>query len=78
MKLSVLIYVVLATSLAFVSHGAEWHVNNRAANASDDNPGTEAEPFRTINAATTNINFTAGDTVYVHPGVYNEIARRWL
>ena len=49
-----------------------WHVNNRAPNASDDNPGTEAEPLRTINAASTNENFEAGDTIFVHPGVYNE------
>ena len=51
--------------------GAEWHVNNKASNASDSNPGTEAAPFLTINAATTNKAFQAGDTVWVHPGVYD-------
>jgi hypothetical protein len=51
--------------------GNVWHVNNQAVNASDSNPGTEAEPFLTINAATTNEHFEAGDTVLVYPGVYN-------
>ena len=49
-----------------------WHVNNRASNASDDNPGTEEAPLRTINAASTNENFEAGDTILVHPGIYDE------
>ena len=51
--------------------GNVWHVNNKASNASDSNPGTEEAPFLTINAATTNILFEAGDTVLVHPGVYD-------
>ena len=51
--------------------GNVWHVNNKASNASDSNPGTEAAPFLTINAATTNSLFEAGDTVLVHPGVYD-------
>ena len=68
-----IVLALAAFAAVGMSFGANvWHVNNRAPNASDDNPGTEAEPFRTINAATTNENFTAGDTVYVHPGVYNE------
>ena len=51
--------------------GNVWHVNNKASNASDSNPGTEEAPFLTINAATTNSLFEAGDTVLVHPGVYD-------
>ena len=51
--------------------GNVWHVNNKASNASDSNPGTEEAPFLTINAATTNSLFDAGDTVLVHPGVYD-------
>ena len=45
-------------AVAFASLSASaanvWHVNNKAPNASDTNPGTEAEPFLTINDATTN------------------------
>ncbi|MBO7206965.1 MAG: hypothetical protein J6W10_05065 [Kiritimatiellae bacterium] len=56
-------HVVLFASLSLLTlcHGEEsgriWYVNNKAANASDTNPGTEAEPFKTINAASTNLLF---------------------
>ena len=65
------VVLLVAVAVSYAAEAAEWHVNNRAANASDSNPGTAEEPFLTINAATTNVNFEAGDTVYVHPGIYN-------
>lgn len=49
-----------------------WYVAKEDPNASDDNPGTEALPFRTIQAALDNKDFVAGDTVYVKRGVYDE------
>ena len=49
-----------------------WYVAKEDPNASDDNPGTEALPFRTIQAALDNKGFEEGDTVYVKRGVYDE------
>ncbi len=42
-----------------------------AKNGSDNNPGTEAQPWLTINHAAQILN--PGDTVYVKSGIYNEI-----
>ena len=70
------IVLLAALSLLTLCHDEEsgriWYVNNKAANASDTNPGTEAEPFKTINAASTNLLFQDGDTILVSPGTYNE------
>jgi hypothetical protein len=41
-----------------------------AKNGSDNNPGTQAQPWLTFQKATSTI--VAGDTVYVRAGVYNE------
>ncbi len=41
-----------------------------ASNGNDNNPGTEAQPWRTITKAADTA--VAGDTVYVKNGVYNE------
>ena len=72
MKTMRLIAAGVLAGLATTAFGKTWYVNCRAANASDANPGTETEPFKTINAASTNVAFTAGDTILVAPGVYNE------
>ena len=49
-----------------------WWVAKEDPNASDANAGTEAAPFRTIQAALDNPNFAAGDTVNVKRGYYDE------
>ena len=52
-----------------------WYVDKNDQNAADslvDGRGTEALPFRTIQAAIDNPSREAGDTVYVKPGVYDE------
>ena len=52
-----------------------WYVDVNNPNAADTNVegrGTEALPFKTIQAALDNSSFEAGDTVYVKPGTYNE------
>jgi alpha-N-arabinofuranosidase len=50
--------------------GRTWVVNNRTANASDDNPGSNARPLKTIQAAADHAQ--PGDTIMVREGVYRE------
>jgi hypothetical protein len=66
---------ILITSLVIVGfvfttenvHGATYYV---AKNGNDSNPGTEAQPWVTIQKAANTM--VAGDTVYVKEGTYNE------
>ena len=55
------------TLLAVAPKGTTYYV---ATNGSDSNPGTEQQPWRTIQHAAENVS--AGDTVLVRGGVYNE------
>jgi len=50
--------------------GATYVVNQRHPAASDENPGTPAEPLKTIGAAAKIVK--AGDTVIIRGGVYRE------
>ncbi len=52
------------------SYTIVYHVNNRHAKASDENPGTEELPWRTINHAAQILQ--AGQKVIIHGGVYRE------
>jgi len=56
--------LALATS---PSYGLVYHVS---ASGSDENPGTESRPFKTISAAATVAE--PGDMITVHEGVYRE------
>ncbi len=49
---------------------AVYHVAGQAPNASDDGPGSEAQPWRTIAKAASVA--APGDTVYLHEGRYPE------
>ncbi len=49
------------------------HVDQNAPNASDDNDGSEAAPFKTIGRAA--MIAQAGTRVLIHPGVYRECVR---
>jgi hypothetical protein len=50
-----------------------YHVNNRWPKASDDNPGTEELPFKTIGRAAALLE--PGQRVIVHAGTYRECIR---
>ena len=67
--------VVVAFAATAVLAAGPWYVAKEDPNAADtlvEGRGTEALPFRTIQAALDNAAFEAGDTVYVKPGVYDE------
>lgn len=53
-----------------VTRGVTLVVDNRRAQAADTNPGTLAEPLRTIAAALDRAR--PGTTIHVYPGVYRE------
>lgn len=50
-----------------------YHVSRNHPQASDENPGTEARPFRTINRAAQLLK--AGERVVIHAGEYRELVR---
>src|SRR5208283_4647308 len=50
-----------------------YHVSRNNPQASDDNDGTEAHPFRTINHAAQVVK--PGERVWIHAGVYREMVR---
>ncbi len=65
--------VIAAAALMFAAGeglAATYYVDNQSANASDDNPGTLAAPWLTIQHAADTAQ--AGDVVLVKPGVYTE------
>lgn len=69
----------LGFSSAFAAEPNTWWVAKEDKNASDElvtGRGTEALPFRTIQAALDNPGFLAGDTVLVKPGDYDEVETR--
>ncbi len=52
---------------------AVFHVDQQHPAASDDNPGREEAPFRTINAAAQRLQ--PGEKVVIHAGLYRECVR---
>jgi alpha-L-arabinofuranosidase len=50
-----------------------YHVNRSDPRSSDENPGTEAQPFRTINRAAKAVK--PGERIWIHAGVYRELVR---
>ena len=59
--------------LTFVSsiNAATYYVDKNHSSSSDNNAGTEASPWKTIQKAANTMS--AGDTVYVKAGVYTEL-----
>ena len=66
--------VMVTAALAFVSVvlGGDLWVDQKAANAADTNPGTEAEPFLTIQAAVDAVESDVQTTIKIKPGTYIE------
>ena len=71
MKFILTIAVAVLSACSAFAANTYW-VDKDNPNASDGNPGTQALPFRTINAAANNPNIAANDTINVMPGIYNE------
>lgn len=74
-KSLVVALAVLGGIAAFAAEPNTWWVAKEDANASDElvtGRGTEALPFRTIQAALDNPGFVAGDNVFVKRGRYDE------
>ena len=59
--------IILITGQAFANN---YYVDNTHATASNSNPGTESSPWKTIQHAADTVS--AGDTIFVKPGEYNE------
>jgi len=59
--------LLLAALVSVPVHGAIYYV---ATSGSDTNPGTEIQPWRTIQKAA--VTLVADDTVYIKAGTYNE------
>lgn len=68
------IALLLALS-AQLGMAATYVVDGSAENASDENPGTAAEPWKTIARAGSAPELKPGDTVLIKTGVYREHAR---
>ncbi len=62
--------LTLGTTTVPAMAAGEYHVAQLAPNASDSNPGTEAQPFLTIQHAVDMVG--PGDTIHVKAGIYRE------
>jgi len=74
MKYSTLICLIaiqaFVCTVALAGTGTTYVVDRAAPGASDTNPGTEAEPFKTVQRAADAAK--PGDTIYVMAGKYDE------
>lgn len=64
----VLVFIVVGVAL--VAHARNWYISPAGSDVTGD--GTLDNPFKTINRASTNTMFTAGETIYLAPGDYDE------
>ena len=72
-KRSKLLCIASILGFNLSAHAAEYYVDKNHRNASDDNSGTAAQPWKTLQKAADSV--AAGDTVFVKNGVYNESMR---
>ena len=70
MRLSIIVILLCCQfyQINTANAGRILHVNIKAPNASDKNPGTEAAPWKTLEHA--GKSAVAGDRVIIHPGIY--------
>ena len=61
---------VILWAVAASVEAATYYVDQGAPDASDENPGTEGQPWRTLGKAADSA--VAGDTVWIKAGVYRE------
>jgi len=74
-KPDVIILALLTLSIITApARGAEYSIAQENAAAADTNPGTEAEPFKTVNGALRSVGdaIEPGDTFWIKEGVYRE------
>src|SRR5687768_18447566 len=75
MRIEVSVYrlaLLIMGSALLHAQGADYYVSTQG---NDSNPGTSAQPFRTITRA---YNLaTAGTTITVLPGVYTDYTSNW-
>lgn len=69
-KLIVLTSLLLGTVAAPLVGAADYYVDQKHPSASDSNPGTAEQPWKTLKRAT-QANLQPGDNVLVQPGVYD-------
>jgi hypothetical protein len=75
-RLSLLIFCLVLginLSVAGLVRGTTYYVDAQASNADDGNPGTEAQPWKSLAKAANTAQ--AGDTVLVKAGTYSEALR---
>jgi len=70
-----LVMAAVTVGLSASPMAATYYVDGAAANAADENPGTEAQPWKTIARAGGAAELKPGDTVLIKTGVYREHAR---
>ncbi len=67
---SVLFLTLIISLMASTSMAATYYVDKNNSNASDSNPGTESNPFKTFQQGVNKA--VAGDTVFIKAGTYYE------
>ncbi len=65
---SILLFLIATFAIPLQSHATEYYVDTNAPSASDSNPGTAGQPWKTISKA--NQTLIAGDVVYIKAGTY--------
>lgn len=65
-------FLLACALLSLRGFAATYYVDQASADASDENPGTEAAPWKTIGRAAAASELQPGDTVLVKSGVYRE------
>ena len=63
-----LLIIIFTHANPFLAQASDYYVDTNNGSASDSNPGTSSQPWKTITKA--NKTLVAGDTVYIKAGTY--------